>query len=130
MPKKSDNITRNLIELIGIQITKKRAEKKMSQGELSKKSGLSRTYISQLENNNLDSIDLFKLDKICNALDTSLVSVLTMAHCEAELKELAITENNEKFEVIKRLKSSVIDLIDLEDKEMQKIAASTLDLAG
>jgi transcriptional regulator with XRE-family HTH domain len=57
---------------MGYKIKEKRKEKKMTQEELSAKSGVSRTTISGLENGTLRATSSKTLLKLARALDTTV----------------------------------------------------------
>ena len=52
-----------------------RMEKHLSQADLSKKSGVSRTIISQIENNDDLSLRISTLDKLCKVLNKKISDV-------------------------------------------------------
>lgn len=52
-----------------------RIEKHLSQADLSKKSGVSRTIISQIENNDDLSLRISTLDKLCKVLNKKISDV-------------------------------------------------------
>lgn len=52
-----------------------RLKKNLSQVELSAKSGVSRTIISQIENNDELSLHVSTLEKLCKALDEKITDI-------------------------------------------------------
>lgn len=52
-----------------------RIEKHLSQADLSKKSGVSRTIISQIENNDDLSLRISTLEKLCKVLNKKISDV-------------------------------------------------------
>jgi len=61
---------------IGKKIKNKRIELNMSQGDLTKKTGIKREYISKMENNHLSNPTLETLRKIAKAFGISVSKLL------------------------------------------------------
>lgn len=63
--------------LIGEQVRQLRKQKKMSQVQLSRRTGLDRTYISKIENDNANlTVDTLLL--ICKALEVSMTEFFSI----------------------------------------------------
>ena len=62
---------------MGIQIKEVRLKQKMSQEELSEKSGISRTIISGLENGTIKNTTINTLKAIARALDTTIDAIFS-----------------------------------------------------
>lgn len=57
---------------IGKRIRLKRVEREMNQSELADKAGINAHYLSNIENNNVDSVGLKTLFTLAHALDTNV----------------------------------------------------------
>lgn len=64
-----------------LKIREARLSKEMTINELAKKAGVSKSFISDLENGKSKNISLLKLCKISKALDTDVTELFT---CEDE----------------------------------------------
>lgn len=110
-----------------------RKEKNMTQSELSKKTGISRSYIAELESSTKVNVSFETIYKIAQALEVEISKIFVAVSDIEEARIMLYDSMNEKgINSKEALKiSRLIDKhINLESKKMQKNALSKNEFLG
>ncbi|MGH1339445.1 MAG: helix-turn-helix domain-containing protein [Aureispira sp.] len=91
---------------LGNAIKQLRKQKYLSQGELAKKSNLSQTYLSQIENDKKEPT-LSSLKAIVTQLETSLPAIFILALNEQDIRE----EHRDKYEDLQPLLEEALKIV-------------------
>lgn len=102
-----------------------RINKGISQRELAKLSGISRSTLNDIINGKIKKVDVDSLKKIAETLDLSLVKLLNFAGYDEFLDFLSLDNYKNKFtndlkEMIEKYKESELDLLDFDEQKRKK----------
>lgn len=102
-----------------------RIAKGISQRELAKLSGISRSTLNDIINGKIKKVDVDSLKKIAETLDLSLTNLLKVAGYDEFLDYLSLDKYKNKStkdlkEMIEKYKELELDLLDLLDFDAQK----------
>ena len=112
-------------------IEKARVEKGISQRELAKQTGISRSTLNDLINGKIKKVDIDDLRKIAETLDMSLSSLLKAAGYDEmsfyfsknKLKDRYYDKSSKDLKnMIEQYKKSEIDLLDFDSQKRRKIS--------
>lgn len=115
----------NSIELKSI-IESARISKGVSQRELAKLSGISRSTLNDIINGKIKKVDVDSLKKIAETLDLSLTKLLKVAGYDEFLDFLSLDKYKNKStkdlkEMIEKYKKSELDLLDFDAQKRKKV---------
>lgn len=103
-----------------------RIAKGISQRELAKLSGMSRSTLNDIINGKIKKIDVDSLKKIAETLDLSLTNLLKVAGYDEFLDYLSLDKYKNKStkdlkEMIEKYKESELDLLDFDAQKRKKV---------
>ncbi|MEG1495262.1 MAG: helix-turn-helix transcriptional regulator [Bacilli bacterium] len=103
-----------------------RIAKGISQRELSKLSGISRSTLNDIINGKIKKVDVDSLKKIAEALDLSLQKLLKVAGYDEFLDFLSLDKFKNKptkdlKELVEQYKKSELDLLDFDSKKRNEV---------
>ena len=103
-----------------------RVAKGISQRELAKLSGISRSTLNDIINGKIKKVDVDSLKKIAETLDLSLTNLLKIAGYDEFLDYLSLDKYKNKStkdlkEMIEKYKKSELDLLDFDAQKRKKI---------
>lgn len=103
-----------------------RIAKGISQRELAKLSGISRSTLNDIINGKIKKVDVDSLKKIAENLDLSLTSLLKVAGYDEFLDYLSLDKYKNKStkdlkEMIEKYKESELDLLDFDAQKRKKV---------
>lgn len=103
-----------------------RIAKGVSQRELAKLSGISRSTLNDIINGKIKKVDVDSLKKIAETLDLSLTNLLKVAGYDEFLDYLSLDKYKNKFtkdlkEMIEKYKESELDLLDFDAQKRKKV---------
>lgn len=116
-------------EKLKILIEDARVKKGISQRELAKETGISRSTLNDLINGKIKKVDIDDLRKIAEVLDMSLQELLKVAGYD----EMLFYFNKDKYankstkdlkNLIEQYKKSEIDLLDFDSMKRKKVSAA------
>ena len=116
-------------EKLKILIENARVKKGISQRELAKETGISRSTLNDLINGKIKKVDIDDLRKIAEVLDMSLQELLKVAGYD----EMLFYFNKDKYadkstkdlkNLIEQYKKSEIDLLDFDSMKRKKVSAA------
>lgn len=116
-------------EKLKILIEDARVKKGISQRELAKETGISRSTLNDLINGKIKKVDIDDLRKIAEVLDMSLQELLKVAGYD----EMLFYFNKDKYankstkdlkSLIEQYKKSEIDLLDFDSMKRKKVSAA------
>ena len=116
-------------EKLKILIEDARVKKGISQRELAKQTGISRSTLNDLINGKIKKVDIDDLRKIAEVLDMSLQELLKVAGYD----EMLFYFNKDKYankstkdlkSLIEQYKKSEIDLLDFDSMKRKKVSAA------
>ena len=104
-----------------------RISKGISQRELAKLSGISRSTLNDIINGKIKKIDVDSLKKIAETLDLSLTNLLKVAGYDEFLDYLSLDKYKNKStkdlkEMIEKYKKSELDLLDFDAGKRKKVS--------
>ena len=104
-----------------------RVEKGISQRELAKQIGISRSTLNDLINGKIKKVDIDDLRKIAETLDMSLSNLLKVAGYDEMLfyfsKDKYVTKSSKDLKnMIEQYKKSEIDLLDFDSQKRRKVS--------
>lgn len=108
-------------------IEKARAIKGISQRELAKQTGISRSTLNDLINGKIKKVDIDDLRKIAEVLDMSLQELLKVAGYDEMLfyfskNKYANKSSKDLKDIIERYKKSELDLLDFDSNKRKKVS--------
>lgn len=103
-----------------------RINKGISQRELAKLSGISRSTLNDIINGKIKKVDVDSLKKIAETLDLSLANLLKVAGYDEFLDFLSLDKYKNKStkdlkEMIEKYKQSELDLLDFDAQKRKKV---------
>ena len=103
-----------------------RISKGVSQRELAKLSGISRSTLNDIINGKIKKVDVDSLKKIAETLDLSLTNLLKIAGYDEFLDFLSLDKYKNKStkdlkEMIEQYKKSELDLLDFDAQKRKKV---------
>lgn len=103
-----------------------RINKGISQRELAKLSGISRSTLNDIINGKIKKVDVESLKKIAETLDLSLTNLLKVAGYDEFLDFLSLDKYKNKSikdlkEMIEKYKQSELDLLDFDAQKRKKV---------
>ena len=103
-----------------------RIAKGISQRELAKLSGISRSTLNDIINGKIKKVDVDSLKKIAETLDLSLTNLLKVAGYDEFLDYLSLDKYKNKStkdlkEMIEKYKESELDLLDFDAQKRKKV---------
>lgn len=103
-----------------------REKKGISQRELAKRAGISRSTLNDLINGKIKKVDIDDLRKIAETLDMSLENLLKVAGYDDFLDYLSLDKYKNKStrdlkDMIEQYKKSELDLLDFDSKKREKV---------
>ena len=103
-----------------------RIAKGISQRELGKLSGISRSTLNDIINGKIKKVDVDSLKKIAETLDLSLTNLLKVAGYDEFLDYLSLDKYKNKSmkdlkEMIEKYKESELDLLDFDAQKRKKV---------
>lgn len=103
-----------------------RIAKGISQRELAKLSGISRSTLNDIINGKIKKVDVDSLKKIAETLDLSLTNLLKVAGYDEFLDYLSLDKYKNKStkdlkEMIEKYKESELDLLDFDAQKIKKV---------
>ena len=103
-----------------------RIAKGISQRELAKLSGISRSTLNDIINGKIKKVDVDSLKKIAESLDLSLTNLLKVAGYDEFLDYLSLDKYKNKStkdlkEMIEKYKKSELDLLDFDAQKRKKV---------
>lgn len=103
-----------------------RIAKGISQRELAKLSGISRSTLNDIINGKIKKVDVDSLKKIAETLDLSLINLLKVAGYDEFLDYLSLDKYKNKStkdlkEMIEKYKESELDLLDFDAQKRKKV---------
>ena len=116
-------------EKLKVLIEDARVKKGISQRELAKETGISRSTLNDLINGKIKKVDIDDLRKIAEVLDMSLQELLKVAGYD----EMLFYFNKDKYankstkdlkNLIEQYKKSEIDLLDFDSKKRKKVSVA------
>ena len=116
-------------EKLKVLIEEARVKKGISQRELAKETGISRSTLNDLINGKIKKVDIDDLRKIAEVLDMSLQELLKVAGYD----EMLFYFNKDKYankstkdlkNLIEQYKKSEIDLLDFDSMKRKKVSAA------
>ena len=116
-------------EKLKVLIEDARVKKGISQRELAKETGISRSTLNDLINGKIKKVDIDDLRKIAEVLDMSLQELLKVAGYD----EMLFYFNKDKYankstkdlkNLIEQYKKSEIDLLDFDSMKRKKVSAA------
>ena len=116
-------------EKLKVLIEEARIKKGISQRELAKETGISRSTLNDLINGKIKKVDIDDLRKIAEVLDMSLQELLKVAGYD----EMLFYFNKDKYankstkdlkSLIEQYKKSEIDLLDFDSMKRKKVSAA------
>ena len=116
-------------EKLKVLIEEARVKKGISQRELAKETGISRSTLNDLINGKIKKVDIDDLRKIAEVLDMSLQELLKVAGYD----EMLFYFNKDKYankstkdlkSLIEQYKKSEIDLLDFDSMKRKKVSAA------
>ena len=116
-------------EKLKVLIEDARVKKGISQRELAKETGISRSTLNDLINGKIKKVDIDDLRKIAEVLDMSLQELLKVAGYD----EMLFYFNKDKYankstkdlkSLIEQYKKSEIDLLDFDSMKRKKVSAA------
>ena len=116
-------------EKLKVLIEDARVKKGISQRELAKETGISRSTLNDLINGKIKKVDIDDLRKIAEVLDMSLQGLLKVAGYD----EMLFYFNKDKYankstkdlkNLIEQYKKSEIDLLDFDSMKRKKVSAA------
>lgn len=101
-------------------------KKGISQRELAKLSGISRSTLNDIINGKIKKVDVDSLKKIAETLDLSLTNLLKVAGYDEFLDYLSLDKYKNKStkdlkEMIEKYKKSELDLLDFDEQKRKKV---------
>lgn len=123
MGERSEFMNSNKLKSI---IESARINKGISQRELAKLSGISRSTLNDIINGKIKKIDVDSLKKIAETLDLSLAILLKVAGYDEFLDFLSLDKYKNKStkdlkEIIEKYKKSELDLLDFDVQKRKKV---------
>lgn len=108
-------------------IEKARVEKGISQRELAKQTGISRSTLNDLINGKIKKVDIDDLRKIAEVLDMSLQELLKVAGYDEMLfyfskNKYANKSSKDLKDIIEQYKKSELDLLDFDSNKRKKVS--------
>lgn len=110
-----------------------RISKGMSQRELAKLSGISRSTLNDIINGKIKKVDVDSLKKIAETLDLSLTKLLKVAGYDEFLDFLSLDKYKNKStkdlkEIIEKHKKAELDLLDFDAQKRRKVRSARQQL--
>lgn len=110
-----------------------RDKKGISQRELAKATGISRSTLNDLINGKVKKVDIDDLRKIAETLDISLENLLKVAGYDEFLDYLSVDKYKNKStrdlkDIIEQYKKSELDLLDFDSKKRTKVSKARQQL--
>lgn len=110
-----------------------RISKGVSQRELAKLSGISRSTLNDIINGKIKKVDVDSLKKIAETLDLSLTNLLKVAGYDEFLDFLSLDKYKNKFtkdlkEIIEKYEKSELDLLDFDAQKRKKVRSARQQL--
>lgn len=123
MGERSEFMNSNELKSI---IESARISKGVSQRELAKLSGISRSTLNDIINGKIKKVDVDSLKKIAETLDLSLTKLLKVAGYDEFLDFLSLDKYKNKStkdlkEMIEKYKKSELDLLDFDAQKRKKV---------
>ena len=123
MRERSEFMNSNELKSI---IESARISKGVSQRELAKLSGISRSTLNDIINGKIKKVDVDSLKKIAETLDLSLTKLLEVAGYNEFLDFLSSDKyknksTNDLKEIIEKYKTSELDLLDFDAQKRKKV---------
>ena len=123
MGERSEFMNSNELKSI---IESARISKGISQRELAKLSGISRSTLNDIINGKIKKVDVDSLKKIAETLDLSLTKLLKVAGYDEFLDFLSLDKYKNKStkdlkEMIEKYKKSELDLLDFDAQKRKKV---------
>lgn len=123
MGERSEFMNSNELKSI---IESARISKGISQRELAKLSGISRSTLNDIINGKIKKVDVDSLKKIAETLDLSLAKLLKVAGYDEFLDFLSLDKYKNKStkdlkEMIEQYKKSELDLLDFDAQKRKKV---------
>ena len=123
MGERSEFMNSNELKYI---IESARISKGISQRELAKLSGISRSTLNDIINGKIKKVDVDSLKKIAETLDLSLTKLLKVAGYNEFLDFLSSDKyknksTNDLKEIIEKYKKSELDLLDFDAQKRKKV---------
>ena len=116
-------------EKLKVLIEEARVKKGISQRELAKETGISRSTLNDLINGKIKKVDIDDLRKIAEVLDMSLQELLKVAGYDEMLfyfnKDKYVNKSTKDLKnLIEQYKKSEIDLLDFDSMKRKKVSAA------
>lgn len=110
--------------MIGKKIKKLRGERGWTQGELAKKSGLSRTIINLIENNNVKNPQTITITKIANAFK---IPFDYLSNEKIEIDKYIVKESKLEYEYPEKITQVLKDFINSQEFMLMQITEDEID---
>ena len=114
-------------EKLKVLIEDARVKKGISQRELAKETGISRSTLNDLINGKIKKVDIDDLRKIAEVLDMSLQELLKVAGYDEMLfyfskNKYANKSSKDLIDIIEQYKKSELDLLDFDSNKRKKVS--------